>query len=333
MEMKDIKRKISELKELALKERLNISYEIKQLESKLTNGNNHSNSAWAKVKLSRLIERPTTLDYIDSIFDQFIELHGDRCFSDDPAMVGGIGLLNGKPVTIIGQQRGRNLKENLKRNGGMALPEGYRKALRLVRQAEKFGRPVISFVDTQGAYGGVAAEERGIGEAIARNLKEFFEVKTPIVVVLIGQGGSGGALAIGIGDSILMLENATYSVISPEGCASILLRDGSKAQFAASIMKPTARDLYYFKIIDEIIEEPSGGAHLNPEVAAANVKNVILRELDKLMAKPKDQLLKDRFDKFRHMGVYYEKKEEKKGLLRRLFGGRKKSERPSRDLN
>ncbi len=320
MKDKDIKQKLSELKELALKERLNIAEEIRQLESKLHGNNHNNNSAWSKVKLSRLIERPTTLDYINMIFDDFIELHGDRLYADDPAMVGGIGLLNGRPVTIIGQQRGRNLKENLKRNGGMALPEGYRKALRLVRQAEKFGRPVVSFVDTQGAYGGVEAEERGIAEAIARNLKEFFSVKVPIVVVLIGQGGSGGALGIGIGDTVFMLENSTYSVISPEGCASILLRDGSKAQFAASIMKPTARDLFFFKIIDEIIEEPAGGAHTNPEVAAANIKNAVWRELVRLMPLPRDQLLKERFEKFRKMGVFFEKPDSKKGLLRRLFG-------------
>jgi acetyl-CoA carboxylase carboxyl transferase subunit alpha len=276
------------------------------------------------VKLARLVERPTTLDYVGLIFDDFFELHGDRLFSDDPAMIGGIALFNGKPVTIIGQQRGHNLKENLMRNGGMALPDGYRKALRLVRQAEKFGRPVISFVDTGGAYPGVAAEERGIGEALARNLREFFSVKTPIVVVIIGQGGSGGALAIGIGDAVLMLENAIYSVISPEGCVSILLRDGSKAEYAASVMKLTAQDLYQFKIIDEIIEEPEGGAHLNPEVTAANVKNAVSRALSRLTAKPKDQLLKERFDKFRQMGVYYEKTDKKKGLLRRLFGRRKR---------
>ncbi len=208
------------------------------------------------------------------------------------------------------------------RNGGMALPDGYRKALRLVKQAEKFGRPVISFVDTGGAYPGVAAEERGIGEAIARNLREFFAVKTPIIIVIIGQGGSGGALGIGIGDTVLMLENAIYSVISPEGCVSILLRDGSKAEYAASIMKLTARDLFGFKIIDEIIEEPAGGAQMNPEVTAANIKNAVMRGLDKANAKAKDQLLKDRFDKFRQMGVYYEKPEKKKGILRRIFGRR-----------
>jgi acetyl-CoA carboxylase carboxyl transferase subunit alpha len=324
MEMKDreIKKKIHELKELALKEQYNIEDEIKLLESKFDNNSNHTNSAWKKVELSRLNDRPTTLDYINLVFDDFIELHGDRCFSDDPAMVGGIALLSGNPVTVIGQQRGHNLKENLKRNGGMALPDGYRKALRLVRQAEKFGRPVISLVDTGGAYPGVASEERGIAEAIARNLREFFAVKTPIIVVIIGQGGSGGALGIGIGDVVMMLENAIYSVISPEGCASILLRDSTKAQFAASAMKITAKDLYHFKIIDEIIEEPMGGAHKNPEVAAANVKNALMKALAKVTAKPKEQFLKERFDKFRSMGVYYEKSEKKKGFFKRLFSGK-----------
>jgi acetyl-CoA carboxylase carboxyl transferase subunit alpha len=323
MEMKDreIKRKITELKELAHRERLNITDEIRVLESKLLDKTNHSNNAWAKVKLARLVDRPTSLDYISRIFDDFVELHGDRFFFDDPAMIGGIALLNGKPVTIIGQQRGRNLKENLARNGGMALPEGYRKALRLVKQAEKFGRPVISFVDTGGAYPGVAAEERGIGESIARNLRDFFAIKTPIVVVVIGQGGSGGALGIGIGDIVFMLENAVYSVISPEGLLSIL-RDGSNAEGAASIMKLTARDLYQYKIIDEIIDEPVGGAQVNPEVTAANIKNAIVRSLAQLVAKSKEQLLKDRFDKFRQMGVYFEKQEKKKGLFRRIFGRR-----------
>jgi acetyl-CoA carboxylase carboxyl transferase subunit alpha len=325
MEMKDkeLKRTISELKELAHRERLNIHDEIRLLESKLLNNGPHNNNAWQKVKLARMVERPTALDYINLIFDDFFELHGDRVFSDDPAMIGGIALLNGKPVTVIGQQHGHNLKENLRRNGGMALPDGYRKALRLVKQAEKFGRPVVSLVDTGGAYPGVAAEERGIGEAIARNLREFFALKVPIVVVVIGQGGSGGALGIAIGDVVFMLENAIYSVISPEGCVSILLRDGSKAEFAASIMKLTARDLLGFGIIDEIVEEPEGGAHHNPDVAAANVKSAIVKALDRLIAKPKDQLLKERFEKFRRMGVYYEKQEKKKGLLRRIFGRKK----------
>jgi acetyl-CoA carboxylase carboxyl transferase subunit alpha len=204
----------------------------------------------------------------------------------------------------------------------MALPDGYRKALRLVKQAEKFGRPIISLVDTGGAYPGVAAEERGIGEAIAKNLREFFEIKTPIVIVIIGQGGSGGALGIGIGDRVYMLENSIYSVISPEGCVSILLRDGSKAEFAANLMKLTANDLYGFKIIDEIIAEPADGAHANPEVAAANIKNAVVGCLNQLTTKPKDQLLKERFEKFRNMGVFYEKIEKKKGIFRRIFGRR-----------
>jgi acetyl-CoA carboxylase carboxyl transferase subunit alpha len=322
MKDKELRKKISELKELASREQINIHDEIRLLESKLSDNTNHSNNAWQKVKMSRLVERPTSLDYVNLIFDDFFELHGDRFFSDDPAMIGGIARLNGQAVTIIGQQRGHNLKENLQRNGGMALPDGYRKALRLVKQAEKFGRPVISFVDTGGAYPGVAAEERGIGEAIAHNLREFFAVKTPLIIIIIGQGGSGGALGIGIGDVVFMLENAIYSVISPEGCVSILLRDGSKAEYAASIMKLTARDLLGFKIIDEILEEPVGGAHKNPEVAAANIKNAIIRSLDKLCSKPKDQLLKERFDKFRNMGVFYEKAEKKKGIFRRIFGRR-----------
>jgi len=319
MREKEIKKKLAELKELAQIQKLDITQEIKQLESKLINGNNTITAAWKKVELSRHSDRPTTLDYIDMIFDDFLELHGDRCFSDDPAMVGGIGLFNGKPVTVIGQQRGRNLKENLKRNAGMALPDGYRKALRLGKQAEKFRRPLISFVDTQGAYPGVASEERGIGEAIARNLKEFFTIKTPIIVVVIGQGGSGGALGIGVGDIVLMLENAIYSVISPEGCASILLRDASKAQYAASIMKLTAKDLLFFEVIDKIISEPAGGAHLNPEVAAAKIKLEINKALSKLVSKTAEQLIKDRYKKFRNMGLYLEKSNKKRSFLHKLF--------------
>jgi acetyl-CoA carboxylase carboxyl transferase subunit alpha len=320
MTKKDVLKRLAELKGLAEKHNLDITDEIKQLEAKLSNGNNTQDAAWKKVELARHMDRPTTLDYIKMIFEDFVELHGDRFFSDDPAMVGGIGLLNGKPVTIIGQQRGRNLKENLLRNAGMALPDGYRKALRLVKQAEKFGRPVVSFVDTQGAYPGVASEERGIGEAIAHNLKEFFGIKVPIVVILIGQGGSGGALGIGIGDVVFMLENAIYSVISPEGCASILLRDSSKAKYAASIMKLTARDLLQFDVIDTIIYEPPGGAHLNPEVTAAKIKLELVKVLGKLATKAPEQLLKLRYEKYRAMGVFIEKSSKKKeGFFKRLL--------------
>jgi len=320
MTEKEILKRLTELRSLAQKQKLDISEEINQLEAKLVNGNSSLDAAWKKVELARHSDRPTTLDYIDMIFDDFLELHGDRFFSDDPAMIGGIALLNGKPVTVIGQQKGRNLKENVMRNGGMALPDGYRKALRLVRQAGKFGRPIISFVDTQGAYPGVSAEERGIGEAIARNLKEFFSVKVPIVVVVIGQGGSGGALGIGIGDYVLMLENAIYSVISPEGCASILLRDASKAKYAASIMKLTAKDLLRFEVIDTIISEPAGGAHLNPEVTAAKVKLELVKVLGKLVSKPQEQLLKNRYKKYRRMGVFIDKASKKKnGFFKRFL--------------
>jgi acetyl-CoA carboxylase carboxyl transferase subunit alpha len=320
MTEKEIIKRLTELRSLAQKHKLDISEEIKQLEAKLVNGNSSQDATWKKVELARHNDRPTTLDYIDIIFDDFLELHGDRSFSDDPAMIGGIALLNGKPVTIIGQQKGRNLKENVIRNSGMALPDGYRKALRLVRQAEKYGRPIISFVDTQGAYPGVSAEERGIGEAIARNLKEFFSVKVPIVIVVIGQGGSGGALGIGIGDYVIMLENAIYSVISPEGCASILLRDASKAKYAASIMKLTARDLLRFEIIDTIILEPAGGAHQNPEVTAAKIKLELAKVLNKLISRPQEQLLKNRYEKYRRMGVFIEKKTKKKsGFLKRFL--------------
>jgi acetyl-CoA carboxylase carboxyl transferase subunit alpha len=320
MTEKEILKRLSELKSLAQKHKLDIHEEIKQLEAKLVNGNSSQDATWKKVELARHSDRPTTLDYIDMIFDDFLELHGDRSYSDDPAMIGGIALLNGKPVTIIGQQKGRNLKENVMRNGGMALPDGYRKALRLARQAEKYGRPLISFVDTQGAYPGVSAEERGIGEAIARNLKEFFSVKVPVIIVVIGQGGSGGALGIGIGDYVIMLENAIYSVISPEGCASILLRDASKAKYAASIMKLTAKDLLRFNVIDIIISEPSGGAHLNPAVMATKIKLELVKVIKKLVSKPHEQLLKNRYEKYRCMGVFIEKNTRKKrGFLKRFL--------------
>ncbi len=222
-----------------------------------------------------------------------MELKGDRCYGDDPAMVGGIALFNGMPVTVLGQQKGRNLKENITRNYGMAHPEGYRKALRLAKEAETFGRPIVTFIDTSGAYPGLSAEERGIGEAIARNLKEFSILEVPIVSVVIGEGGSGGALGIGVGDETYMMENAVYSVISPEGCASILLRDASRARLAADLMKLTAADLLSFKVIRGIIPEPEGGAHTDFTAAASALREQLVERLARLREKRSRLLLLD----------------------------------------
>ena len=222
-------------------------------------------TAWDRVNLARKTDRPTALDYIDNIFDEFMELHGDRNFSDDKSIVCGIATLQGNNYTIVAEQKGRNTKENIERNFGMPNPEAYRKSLRFMKQAEKFKRPIITFIDTKGAYPGIGAEERGQGEAIAKNMMEMANLKVPIIAIVIGEGSSGGALAIGVGDKVLMLENAIYSILSPEGYASILWKDGSKAKEAAEMMKITAKDLKDLKIIDKIIKEPEGGAGENIE--------------------------------------------------------------------
>ncbi len=262
--------------------------------------------AWEKLNIARLIERPTTLDYIEEIFDNFIELHGDRHFADDKCIIGGIATLNSMAVTIIGQQRGRNTKENIERNFGMPQPEGYRKALRLMKQAEKFKRPIICFVDTKGAYCGIGAEERGQGEAIARNLFAMSMLKTPIISIVIGEGGSGGALALAVADEVWMLENSIYSTLSPEGFASILWKDSSRAKEAAEAMKVTAENLKEYGIIDKILKEPRGGAHKAPKVMAAAIKHELIKSLAKLTEKPLDVLVQDRYNKFRNMGKFME---------------------------
>lgn len=258
------------------------------------------------VKLARHTKRPTTLDYIRLITTDFLEIHGDRRYSDDPAIVGGIGFLGDIPVTIIGHQKGRNVNENVRRNFGMAHPEGYRKAMRLMEEAERFGRPVIDFIDTPGAYPGIGAEERGQAEAIAYNLYKMSTLRTPIIAVVTGEGGSGGALALGVADRVYMLTNAIYSVISPEGCASILWKDASKSSEAAEVLKLTARHLLQFKIIDGIIEEPAGGAHEDHETMARRIKNTLLAVLEKLLTIDVDTLLRRRYAKFRRMGVFRE---------------------------
>ena len=265
-----------------------------------------SKNAWQRVTLARLKERPTALDYIDTIFDDFIELHGDRSFSDDQSIVCGIGLLNNKSVTIIAQQKGKNIKDNIKRNFGMPKPEGYRKALRIMKQAEKFKRPIVCFIDTPGAFCGIDAEERGQGEAIARNLLEMSRLKTVTLSIVIGEGGSGGALALGVADRVIMLENSIYSILSPEGFASILWKDASKAKEAAEVMKITAEDLKEFNIIDKIIKEPAGGAHKNLDKMAETLKENIINEIEILKEYPLDILLDKRYNKFRNMGVFSE---------------------------
>ncbi len=256
---------------------------------------------WEKVKLARMPIRPTGLDYIEKIFEGFLELHGDRLYGEDRAIVGGIAFFGATPVTVIAQQKGRNTKENITRNFSMPHPEGYRKALRLMRQAEKFHRPVLCFIDTPGAFCGLGAEERGQGEAIATNLAEMAMLKTPILSLVISEGGSGGALALGVADRVYMLEHAVYSILSPEGFASILYKDSSKAEQAAKDMKLTAQDLYQFGIIDGIIPEPQGGAHNDFELIMKNVKVVIEEELKKLQELPLEELLEQRYQKFRRM--------------------------------
>ena len=259
-------------------------------------------TAWDRVMLARKSERPKAQEYINEIFDDFIELHGDRNFGDDKAILGGIATLDGMPVTVIGEQKGRNAKENIERNFGMPNPEGYRKALRLMKQAEKFNRPVITFIDTPGAYPGMGAEERGQGEAIARSIMEMSSLKVPIICIVIGEGSSGGALAIGVGDKVVMLENAIYSILSPEGFASILYKDSSKAKEAAENMKLTAKDLKELNIIDDIIKEPEGGAQEDFEKVAKDVKKYLLKNIKKLKGMKKEELLKKRYEKIRNFG-------------------------------
>ena len=262
-------------------------------------------TAWDRVLLAREAERPKVLDYIENIFENFIEFHGDRLYSDDKSIIGGIAKINDFVVTVIGEQKGKTTKENMDRNFGMPNPEGYRKALRLMKQAEKFNRPIITFIDTPGAYPGIGAEERGQGEAIARNLLEMSRLKVPVICIVIGEGSSGGALALGVGDKILMLENAIYSILSPEGFASILYKDSSKNKQAAEEMKITAKDLKDLDIIDEIIKEPEGGAQNNSNEVYELLKKSIIKNLKDLSKKDKNLLIEERYNKFRTMGQNY----------------------------
>lgn len=288
---------------------LDISNEIKTLEEKVNDlkKNIYDNlTRWQRVQLARHPERPYTLDYIYMMTDGFIELHGDRLFRDDHAVVGGFAKLDEFKVMFIGQQKGRDTKSNLFRNFGMMNPEGYRKALRLMKLAEKFGKPVVTLIDTPGAYPGLEAEQRGQAEAIARNLLEMSRLKVPIIVVIIGEGASGGALGIGIGDRILMLQNTWYSVISPESCSSILWRSWDYKEQAAEALKLTAEDLLQQEIIDRIIPEPLGGAHKNHELMAATLKTVLKEELSALIKVKPEKLVQNRLEKFGKMGVYVE---------------------------
>lgn len=305
----EIRNKIESLKESQDKNDVDLQEEIDMLEASLERETKkiYTNlKPWDRVQIARLQERPTTLDYIPYIFDSFMELHGDRNFRDDPAMIGGIGFLNGRAVTVIGQQRGKDTKDNIYRNFGMAHPEGYRKALRLMKQAEKFNRPIFTFIDTKGAYPGKAAEERGQSESIATNLIEMASLKVPVIAIVIGEGGSGGALGIGIANKVLMLENSTYSVISPEGAAALLWKDSNLAKIAAETMKITAHDIKQLGIIDDVISEPLGGAHKDIEQQAVAIKSAFVEQLDSLESLSRDEIANDRFEKFRNIGSYIE---------------------------
>lgn len=301
----ELEKKIQELRNFISDKKIDLSSELKRLEEKLESLKKDTYSsltAWQRVKIARHPQRPYTLDYIAMIMTDFIELHGDRAFADDQAMVCGLAKIDNHKIMVIGHQKGRGTKDNIKRNFGCAHPEGYRKALRLMQTAERFGLPIVILIDTPGAYPGIGAEERGQAQAIALNLKEMIAVAVPIVAIVIGEGGSGGALGVGIADKVCVLENAYYSVISPEGCAAILWKDGSRATEACEVLRLTAPDLLKMGIIDEIIPEPLGGAHRDPEKMAQTLKSAVKKNLKELSAFNKEELLKSRYRKFRSIG-------------------------------
>lgn len=303
----ELERKIEELKGFSSHKDIDISREVTRLEEKLSRIKSevYANlTPWQRVQIARHPKRPYTLDYIDMMMTDFIEIHGDRHFADDKALICGLAKVDGENVVVMGHQKGRDTKENLERNFGSAHPEGYRKAMRVMKLAEKFGLPVISLIDTPGAYPGIGAEERGQAEAIAWNLREMADLKTPVIVFVIGEGGSGGALGIGVGDRIYVMENAYYSVISPEGCAAILWKERGRSPDAAAALKLTAKDLFEKHIIDGIIKEPLGGAHRNPHEAADNIKKVIKKEIAALKDIPKNKLIDQRYAKIRSVGVF-----------------------------
>ncbi len=312
----ELEQTLEALRKQAEEQKIDLSAQIKDIEEKLekTKKEIFTNlSPWQRVQLARHPKRPYALDYLQRIATEFIELHGDRRFGDDHAIIGGLATIEGRRVMVIAQQKGRDTKENLMRNFGSPHPEGYRKALRLMQLAEKFDLPVVSFVDTPGAYPGVGAEERHIAEAIAVNLREMMTLKTPTLAVILGEGGSGGALGIAVCDRVLIMENAYYSVISPEGCAAILWKDRANAAQAAAALKLTAKDLLELGIVDEIIPEPLGGAQKDYDAAAAALKKALLKHLDKLMDTKISELLEDRYKKYRKMGVFAKAEPKKRG--------------------
>ncbi|MBT2605085.1 acetyl-CoA carboxylase carboxyl transferase subunit alpha [Bacillus sp. ISL-53] len=312
----DLRNKIKELKAISKDADVDLTAEIETLEKRLEKLEvdiyNHL-KPWDRVQIARHPARPTTLDYIPLLFNDFIEFHGDRYYGDDEAIVSGIAEFNGLAVTVIGHQRGKDTKENIRRNFGMPHPEGYRKALRLMKQAEKFNRPIICFIDTKGAFPGKAAEERGQSEAIAKNLFEMAGLKVPVISIVIGEGGSGGALALGVGDRIFMLENSTYSVISPEGAAALLWKDASQAKRAAETMKITAPDLNRLGVIDEIIPEVRGGAHRDSNLQAEAIKEILKRSFKELLPLNSDDLINQRYMKFKKIGEYEFAKQQPEG--------------------
>ncbi|MFD9628934.1 acetyl-CoA carboxylase carboxyltransferase subunit alpha [Peribacillus muralis] len=302
---------IVELRKLSTKHELDLTEVLNNLEQKASEIKSHLHEnmdIWDKIKLSRIQQRPTTLDFIHHIFEDFIELHGDRLYGDDPAIVSGIATFEGVPITIIGNQKGKNTKDNIYRRFGMSQPEGYRKALRIMQQANKFNRPIVTFINTPGAFPGREAEERGQSEAIARNLREMASFGVPIICIVIGEGGSGGALALGIGNRIFMLENTFYSVISPEGAAALLWKDATQAKRAAEMLKISAKDLLELGVIDEIIKEPVGGAHIDLPLQSQYIKASLRKALQELGSLDNGMIRQQRFDKFRKIGVYMEEK-------------------------
>lgn len=304
----ELERKIQELMEFS-SDTVDLKSEVSKLEKKAEKMREEifaNLSRWQTAQVARHINRPFTMDYLNLVFTEFVELHGDRNFGDDHAIVAGLARLDNEPVMVIGHQKGRDTKEKVYRNFGMPNPEGYRKALRLMEMAERFNLPIITFVDTPGAFPGIGAEERGQAEAIARNLREMSRVKVPIIVVITGEGGSGGALAIAVGDRVIMLEYSVYAVISPEGCAAILWSDGAKGEQAAEALKLTAKDIKELEVIDEIVKEPMGGAHTDHKAMAANLHEALARNLKELRKLPAEELIEERYQKFRKMSRFVE---------------------------
>jgi len=303
----ELRAKIDELKKFGVEKKIDFTDEISRLEERYCRLEEEIYSeikVHQKIQIIKTPQRPTTLDYLGTVFTDFVELHGDRLFGDDLAIVGGLAKLNGVPVTVIGHQKGKDTKDNIARNFGMPHPEGFRKALRLMQQADKFRRPIITFIDVPGAYPGAAAEERGQSEAIARNLREMAGFGVPILCIVIGEGGSGGALALGVGNRVLMLEHAIYSVISPEGAASILFKDSTKAPLAAEAMKITAQDIKELGLIDDIVPEPRGGAHRSLEQQAEAIRTHLWKHLQDLLPMTREELREGRYHKFRSFGKF-----------------------------